>query len=97
MEHQSSTKLLLCSSNNSSTMTKSLMPCSSLNGLHVYKDGTQLLTFLCSSVHLAYVPMCMLEKWTKSTGNGKYVHNFLEVRMCLKVRMHRDKSDNEST
>jgi len=60
MEHQSSTKLL-CSSNDLSTMAKSSMPRSSLDGLHVYKDGTQLLTFLCC-VHIAYAPMRMLEK-----------------------------------
>ena len=84
-------KLLLCSSNNLSTMTKSSMLRSSLDGLYVYKDSTQSLMFLHSSVHLAYAPMWMLEKWTKSMGNGMYVCNFLEVRM------HRDKSDNKST
>jgi len=68
-----------------------------LDGLHVYKDGTQSLMFLRSSIHLVYTPMQMLEKWTKSMGNGMYVHYFLEVRMCLEVRTHRNKSDNKST
>jgi len=78
-------------------MAKSSMLRSSLDGLHVYKDGTQSLMFLCSSVYLAYALMQMLEKWTKSMGDGMYVHNYLEVRMRLEVRTHRDKSDNEST
>ena len=44
-----------------------------LDGLRVYKDGTQSLTFLSSSVHLAYALMRMLEKWAKKTGDGSYV------------------------
>jgi replication fork protection complex subunit Tof1/Swi1 len=44
-----------------------------LDGLRVYKDGTQSLTFLRASVHLAYALMRMLEKWAKTTGDGSYV------------------------
>jgi replication fork protection complex subunit Tof1/Swi1 len=45
-----------------------------LDGLRVYKDGVQSLTFLRSSVHLTYAVMRMLEKWAKSTGgDGSYV------------------------
>jgi replication fork protection complex subunit Tof1/Swi1 len=44
-----------------------------LDGLRVYKDGLQSLTFLRSSVHLAYALMRMLEKWAKTTGDGSYV------------------------
>ena len=44
-----------------------------LDGLRVYKDGTQSLNFLRSSVHLAYALMRMLEKWAKTTGDGSYV------------------------
>jgi replication fork protection complex subunit Tof1/Swi1 len=44
-----------------------------LDGLRVYKDGTQSLSFLRSSVHLAYALMRMLEKWAKTIGDGLYV------------------------
>ncbi|KAH9983375.1 timeless protein-domain-containing protein, partial [Russula compacta] len=44
-----------------------------LDGLRVYKDGTQSLAFLRSSVHIAYALMRMLEKWAKTTGDGAYV------------------------
>jgi replication fork protection complex subunit Tof1/Swi1 len=44
-----------------------------LDGLRIYKDGTQSLAFLRSSVHLAYALMRMLEKWAKATGDGSYV------------------------
>jgi replication fork protection complex subunit Tof1/Swi1 len=44
-----------------------------LDGLRVYKDGTQTLSFLRSSVHLAYALMRMLEKWAKTKGDGSYV------------------------
>jgi len=44
-----------------------------LDGLRVYKDGTQSLSFLRSSVHLAYALMRMLEKWAKAKGDGSYV------------------------
>jgi replication fork protection complex subunit Tof1/Swi1 len=44
-----------------------------LDGLRMYKDGTQSLNFLRSSVHLAYALMRMLEKWAKTSGDGSYV------------------------
>lgn len=44
-----------------------------LDGLRVYKDGTQSLAFLRSSVHLTYALMRMLEKWAKTSGDGVYV------------------------
>jgi replication fork protection complex subunit Tof1/Swi1 len=44
-----------------------------LDGLRLYKDGTQSLTFLRSGVHLAYALMRMLEKWAKKAGDGSYV------------------------
>ncbi|KAI9507117.1 timeless-domain-containing protein [Russula earlei] len=44
-----------------------------LDSLRMYKDGTQSLTFLRSSVHLAYALFRMLEKWAKTTGDGSYV------------------------
>jgi len=44
-----------------------------LDGLRMYKDGTQSLSFLRSSVHLAYALMRMLEKWAKTKGDGSYV------------------------
>lgn len=51
-----------------------------LDGLRVYKDGTQSLTFLRSSVHLAYALMRMLEKWAKTTGDGTYVRKRTKPR-----------------
>ena len=51
-----------------------------LDGLRVYKDGTQSLTFLRSSVHLAYALMRMLEKWAKTTGDGTYVRKRAKPR-----------------
>lgn len=39
-----------------------------LESLKVYKDGTQSLVYLDSSVHLAYALLRMLEKWTKAGG-----------------------------
>jgi hypothetical protein len=44
-----------------------------LDALRIYKDGTQSLTFLRASVHLAYALMRMLEKWAKVSGDGSYV------------------------
>jgi replication fork protection complex subunit Tof1/Swi1 len=46
----------------------------------VYKDGTQSLTFLRSSVHLAYALMRMLEKWAKTAGDGTYVRKRAKPR-----------------
>jgi len=51
-----------------------------LDGLRMYKDGTQSLTFLRSSVHLAYALMRMLEKWAKTAGDGTYVRKRAKPR-----------------
>lgn len=40
----------------------------SLESLRVYKEGTQSLTFLDSSVHLAYALLKLLEKCSKGAG-----------------------------
>lgn len=45
----------------------------SLSSLKAYTPGTQSLTFLDSSVHLAYALLKMLEKWGKSMGSETYV------------------------
>ena len=39
-----------------------------LESLKAYKDGTQSLVYLDSSVHLAYALLRMLEKWTNVEG-----------------------------
>ena len=45
----------------------------SLESLKAYKDGTQSLVYLDSSVHLAYALLRMLEKWTK-VGGGREMY-----------------------
>ncbi|CAL1710038.1 unnamed protein product [Somion occarium] len=40
----------------------------SLESMRTYKEGTQSLTYLDSSVHLAYALLKMLEKWSKRSG-----------------------------
>jgi replication fork protection complex subunit Tof1/Swi1 len=40
-----------------------------LESLRIYKEGTQSLVYLDSSVHLAYALLRMLEKWTKAKGS----------------------------
>jgi replication fork protection complex subunit Tof1/Swi1 len=40
-----------------------------LESLRAYKEGTQSLVYLDSSVHLAYALLRMLEKWTKQKGS----------------------------
>ncbi len=57
-----------------------------LDGLRVYKDGTQSLTFLRSSVHLAYALMRMLEKWAKTTSDGSYVRKWAKPKKKRKAR-----------
>jgi replication fork protection complex subunit Tof1/Swi1 len=57
-----------------------------LDGLRVYKDGTQSLTFLRSSVHLAYALMRMLEKWAKTTGDGSYVRKRVKPKKKRKAK-----------
>ena len=57
-----------------------------LDGLRVYKDGTQSLTFLRSSVHLTYALMRMLEKWAKTTGEGSYVRKRAKPKKKRKAK-----------
>ena len=57
-----------------------------LDGLWVYKDGTQLLMFLRSSVHLMYALMWMLKKWAKTMGNGSYVHKWAKPKKKWKAK-----------
>lgn len=57
-----------------------------LDGLRVYKDGTQSLTFLRSSVHLAYALMRMLEKWAKTAGDGSYVRKRAKPKKKRKAK-----------
>lgn len=52
----------------------------SLESLKSYKDGTQSLVYLDSSVHLAYSLLRMLEKWAKEKGDGTYVRKRKERR-----------------
>ncbi|RXW22765.1 hypothetical protein EST38_g3081 [Candolleomyces aberdarensis] len=44
-----------------------------LDSLRTYKEGTQSLAYLDSSVHLSYALLRMLEKWSKDKGDGTYV------------------------
>jgi replication fork protection complex subunit Tof1/Swi1 len=39
------------------------------DSLRMYKQGTQSLAYLDSSVHLAYVLLRMLERWSKGRGD----------------------------
>lgn len=57
-----------------------------LDGLRVYKDGTQSLMFLRSSVHLTYALMRMLEKWAKTTGDGSYVRKRAKPKKKRKAK-----------
>lgn len=41
--------------------------------LRTYKEGTQSLAYLDSSVFLAYALLRMLERWAKSKGEDMYV------------------------
>ena len=50
-----------------------------LESLKAYKDGTQSLVYLDSSVHLAYALLRMLEKWTKA-GGGREMYVRKKVR-----------------
>lgn len=51
-----------------------------LESLKSYKEGTQSLVYLDSSVHLAYALLRMLEKWAKEKGDGTYVRRRRERR-----------------
>ncbi|KAG6332144.1 hypothetical protein ID866_6944 [Astraeus odoratus] len=44
-----------------------------LESLRSFKEGTQSLTYLNASVHLAYVLLRMLEKWGKQNSGTMYV------------------------
>ncbi|EMD36798.1 hypothetical protein CERSUDRAFT_105876 [Gelatoporia subvermispora B] len=44
-----------------------------LESLRTYHEGTQSLTYLDSSVHLAYALLRMLERWGKRRGGEMYV------------------------
>lgn len=44
-----------------------------LESLRSYKEGTQSLTYLNSSVYLAYALLHMLERWGKENSNAVYV------------------------
>jgi replication fork protection complex subunit Tof1/Swi1 len=57
-----------------------------LDALRIYKDGTQSLTFLRASVHLAYALMRMLEKWAKVSGDGSYVRKRAKPKKKRKTR-----------
>ncbi|KAF8893088.1 timeless protein-domain-containing protein [Infundibulicybe gibba] len=41
--------------------------------LRTYKEGTQSLAYLDSSIYLAYILLKMLEKWSKVKGGAAYV------------------------
>lgn len=43
----------------------------SIDSMRAYKDGTQSLAYLDSSIHLAYALLKMLEKWGKKGGSGE--------------------------
>jgi replication fork protection complex subunit Tof1/Swi1 len=57
-----------------------------LDALRIYKDGTQSLTFLHASVHLAYALMRMLEKWAKVSGDGSYVRKRAKPKKKRKAK-----------
>ena len=57
----------------------------SLANLKSYTPGTQSLTFLDSSVHLAYALLRMLEKWGKSKGSETYVRQKTSKRRRRKT------------
>lgn len=42
-----------------------------LDSVRQYKPGTQSLTYLDSSIYLAYALLKMLEKWGKQEGSGE--------------------------
>jgi len=44
-----------------------------LESLRSYKEGTQSLTYLNSSVYLAYALLRMLERWGKENSSAMYV------------------------
>ena len=56
-----------------------------LESLKAYKDGTQSLVYLDSSVHLAYALLRMLEKWTKA-GGGREMYVRKKARRKKKAK-----------
>ena len=56
-----------------------------LDSLKAYKDGTQSLVYLDSSVHLAYALLRMLEKWTK-VGGGREMYVRKKARRKRKTK-----------
>lgn len=58
-----------------------------VESLRVYKEGLQSLTYLDSSVHLAYSLLRMLERWAKARGGGE-----MYVRQRAKAKKSRAKS-----
>jgi len=56
-----------------------------LDSLKAYKDGTQSLVYLDSSVHLAYALLRMLEKWTK-VGGGREMYVRKKARRKRKAK-----------
>ncbi|KAA1474618.1 timeless-domain-containing protein [Dentipellis sp. KUC8613] len=70
-----------------------------LDGLRVYKEGTQSLAFLHASVHLAYNLFKMLERWGKAKGEA-YVRKRAKPRKKRKskaaaVGEHEDTGESE--
>lgn len=57
-----------------------------LESLRAYKEGTQSLVYLDSSVYLAYALLRMLEKWTKAKGSK-------EMYVRKKARKRRRKGE----
>ncbi|XP_006455122.1 hypothetical protein AGABI2DRAFT_75426 [Agaricus bisporus var. bisporus H97] len=44
-----------------------------MDSLRAYRPGSQSLAYLDTSIHLAYVLMRILERWSKGKGDGVYV------------------------
>lgn len=44
-----------------------------LDSMRQYKEGTQSLAYLDSSVHMAYILLRMLERWSKGKSGDMYV------------------------
>lgn len=60
----------------------------SLDSLRAYREGTQSLTYLDSSVHLAYALLRLLEKCSKGSSNGlvrkkKAARSMYHVCVCV--------------
>ena len=53
-----------------------------LESLKVYKEGTQSLAYLDSSVHLAYALLRLLEKYAKKESGGSLVRQKKKRSEC---------------